>query len=156
MKFKVWIEKERLMTTIGLSLKTSGVLMVSDEELITKWFDPKQKRAEKIYGFFLQQLPILGSPIEPGLDKVELYVGDIITDGSNRGPMVIVPISPAGCRFLFSDQPDGMHIIGCPWEDVGRDVTIHGNFFQHSRILTNKSLLTACVEKFKLCIAEIV
>lgn len=82
-------------------------------------------------------------------DKVEIYIGDIIHDCTNRGPMVCVS-HQGSIRFLFIDIPNGNYVIGAPWTDIWNDrATILGNIFEHPGIIDNSMLLESAMKKMQ-------
>ncbi len=146
MKFKVWLPSENKMATELIALRGDGMLEIPT-------YDP-QKRAAKQYGYFLQQLPMLAAPWAANdmhvLDKINIYVGDIVTDDSGYGPFVVVPTSYGGFVFIHTDTPDGTHIIGCPWDNMCDNVTIQGNMFENGDIITNQTLAKQAHQRLDL------
>lgn len=151
MKFKVWLEKERQMSTTGISLNPDGKLSLAV-------YDP-QKRASKEYGYFLQQLPMLATPWSSSemhnLDEINIYVGDVVSDDTGGSPYVVVPAQYGTIRFIYADTMEGTFVIGCPWDNISDNVIVHGNVFEHSDLVHNKALLEAAFKYLQLCKLEI-
>lgn len=100
----------------------------------------------------LWQTPLYANQTDPGADRTRIYVGDIISDETGRGPMVCVPNAHGTLLFLYLDCPQGSHVIGCPWTDVWAErATILGNVYQNMHELLSPVLAKVAIQALKVC-----
>jgi hypothetical protein len=142
-KFRTWdFRSNQMIKSVVLTDKGTAEI-ISDEKHAVK-LDVAILFSTGRFAAPATMLPPTRAP-----DKVEIYVGDIIHDCTDRGPMVCVAHDGA-IRFLFLDVPNGNYIIGTPWDDIWHDrATLLGNIFEHPGIIDSPRLLESAMKKMQ-------